>query len=410
MVTEFAFHAYPGREPGFLSDFRMELVNNAFLACVSTSIDLVSCMELTQPSLGHALEAYRAWCLPALAASPNPPPGSGSGKVEVPLSLSLPLDLLFWKSGPSCPKAASDMYESMLGAIFVDCGFDLDVLRPIVRHTLLDPWVWRFQRVLTVTPTFSDINPPRLLADWMGKTLHCQAYSGACSENDVSLGFAYHMHGRSLGFAQGPSKKAAKDSAARIALAYIQANMEDIRAICDCQQREADRVALECKPVPVHAPAHIRFDGVHETEEAPNDGMPEPPCAEALDEGCLFAELFDEVETELSGMPEDVAEVAEVELMEMEDVEGPEVVAAVELALSDDSSLASNTTTLKENSQPDSPELVGLLSESPLPKQPQALNLGVSPLQAPVRIAEALHDGLYSPLHVLIEEEEEEEE
>lgn len=47
---------------------------------------------------------------------------------------------LFWMQLDACPKTIADLYESLIGAIFLDSGFDLEVCWDFMKATLIDPW------------------------------------------------------------------------------------------------------------------------------------------------------------------------------------------------------------------------------------------------------------------------------
>ncbi|CAE6112025.1 unnamed protein product [Arabidopsis arenosa] len=101
LMTSYFFTVFPKLKPGQLTDLRSLSVNNKALANVAVSFSLKRFLFCESIYLHEAIEDYTNF----LAASPL-----ASGPSE----------------GPRCPKVLGDLVESCLGALLLDCGFNLN--------------------------------------------------------------------------------------------------------------------------------------------------------------------------------------------------------------------------------------------------------------------------------------------
>jgi endoribonuclease Dicer len=101
LMTSYFFTVFPKLKPGQLTDLRSLSVNNEALANVAVSFSLKRFLFCESIYLHEVIEDYTNF----LASSPL-----ASGQSE----------------GPRCPKVLGDLVESCLGALFLDCGFNLN--------------------------------------------------------------------------------------------------------------------------------------------------------------------------------------------------------------------------------------------------------------------------------------------
>ncbi|XP_013667310.2 dicer-like protein 4 isoform X1 [Brassica napus] len=113
LMTSYFFSVFPKLKPGQLTDLRSLSVNNKALANVAVSFSLQRFLFCDSTYLHDAIKDYTNF----VTASPL-----ASGPSE----------------GPKCPKVLGDLIESFLGALFLDCGFDLNHVWRIML-SFLDP-------------------------------------------------------------------------------------------------------------------------------------------------------------------------------------------------------------------------------------------------------------------------------
>ncbi|KAL1189126.1 Dicer-like protein 4 [Cardamine amara subsp. amara] len=113
LMTSYFFTVFPKLKPGQLTDLRSLSVNNKALANVAVRCSLKRFIFCESIYLHEAIEDYTNF----LAATPL-----ASGPSE----------------GPKCPKVLGDLIESSLGAVFLDCGFNLNQVWSMML-SVLDP-------------------------------------------------------------------------------------------------------------------------------------------------------------------------------------------------------------------------------------------------------------------------------
>ncbi|KAJ0266449.1 Dicer-like protein 4 [Hirschfeldia incana] len=113
LMTSYFFSVFPKLKPGQLTDLRSLSVNNKALANVAVSFSLQRFLFCESTYLHDAIKDYTNFVI----ASPL-----ASGPSE----------------GPKCPKVLGDLIESFLGALFLDCGFNLNHVWRIML-SFLDP-------------------------------------------------------------------------------------------------------------------------------------------------------------------------------------------------------------------------------------------------------------------------------
>ncbi|KAI9322028.1 ribonuclease III domain-containing protein, partial [Obelidium mucronatum] len=114
-------------KPGKLSSLKSELVNNQFLAIVTFKLGLHKLLLHATPGLAHSLAEF-------------------GNQISI-FKQSKATDTqkpLFWHSLPSAPKVAGDILESIIGAVFLDSGCDVQVTEHLIQRVLVQPWKSHF--------------------------------------------------------------------------------------------------------------------------------------------------------------------------------------------------------------------------------------------------------------------------
>ena len=72
--------------------------------------------------------------------------------------------LLFWNRMEASPKVMGDVFEAILGAAFVDSGFQINAVESILDKVIFSPWWPRFKSLM-VNEGLQTKHPMRALAD-----------------------------------------------------------------------------------------------------------------------------------------------------------------------------------------------------------------------------------------------------
>ncbi|RDA96171.1 hypothetical protein CP533_1651, partial [Ophiocordyceps camponoti-saundersi (nom. inval.)] len=206
VVVDHLFHRFPNADPQCLTEHKMVMVSNHFFGYLAVRLGLQRHLLMTTSSLMSQVAGYVAEMEMVAAAESR----------EVWLKTSAP------------PKALSDMLEALVGAIFVDSGYDMSRIRDF------------FTRV--IYPYFEDMTPfetyvadhpvtalSHLLQDGLGckdwrlcvSAVPCPVERGAAAMIDEDVVCALMVHGRALASASARAGRDAKAVAAQEALALV---------------------------------------------------------------------------------------------------------------------------------------------------------------------------------------------
>ncbi|KAI9017504.1 hypothetical protein BC832DRAFT_588764 [Gaertneriomyces semiglobifer] len=133
VITRYLYTLEPPMSPGVLTSVRSDLVNNQFLACISCTLGLPQKLEHMDGRLSCAMMTF-AQTLDELAVNT----ADDASRQYVNGADGVPL-YWRWKDLEAAPKVLGDIYEAVLGAVFVDSGFDLEAVWRIVERTLVKP-------------------------------------------------------------------------------------------------------------------------------------------------------------------------------------------------------------------------------------------------------------------------------
>jgi dsRNA-specific ribonuclease len=143
----------------------------------------------------------------------------------------------FWNDLDESPKAVADVYEAVLGAVFVDLmdregDFDFSVIDGVIERTLLRPWL-----PIAGPPSAVSIHPVKALVDYIAKTTGCCSLkiSTQWNESDGSFSCRVLFHELGIGEADGSSKRHARKAASAVALGYARDNVKGLGVLCRCE-------------------------------------------------------------------------------------------------------------------------------------------------------------------------------
>ncbi|KAJ3334850.1 Dicer-like protein 1, partial [Kappamyces sp. JEL0680] len=222
VATQFIYQLALPLNPGAITTLRSELVGNQFLAVVGSSVGLPLALNHMSESLGQAISDWTAdfshksqQAQTMLQHSPN----------------TIDSDtLLFWSRMPFAPKPMGDVVESVLGAVFVDSGFDAQAVRAVMDRIIFGPWWPRFE-ILMKNDGLDMKHPVVALADLVCE-LGCHQL---IVETTTGLfAFKYILHTKEIGRACMETTRDAKKAAAFKAVEYITGHMALVKTTCDC--------------------------------------------------------------------------------------------------------------------------------------------------------------------------------
>jgi endoribonuclease Dicer len=122
LITQRIYHQYPLHPPASLSEYRSEIGGNRFLGMVSFALGLPKYLNLGSENLAAQLRV-------------------SAREMELQLEkFHSGEKTAFWRKMMEAPKSAADMIESLLGAIFLDCGMNFELLSKLVDRWIFEPW------------------------------------------------------------------------------------------------------------------------------------------------------------------------------------------------------------------------------------------------------------------------------
>jgi dsRNA-specific ribonuclease len=213
--------------PGAMSDLRSEMVHNQFLGAVSAWLGFPKLLNHMSPVLGMTMTTWTDKFALKLQETDTTILEDGDLDSEV---------LFFWNHLDTCPKAIGDLYESMIGAVFLDSGFSIAEVEKVIRKTLIEPWWHRFEPLIKGEQGLQVKHPIRILAEHV-VVLKCTEF--AMSLEQLVNGFfecRFTLHEQTVGVHQGETRKDAKKAAAFKAVEFFEKQKEMLNGICTCAE------------------------------------------------------------------------------------------------------------------------------------------------------------------------------
>lgn len=227
----FLFHKHPDRDPQWLTEHKMAMVSNKFLAALSVKLGFHKHLRYTGAIIEKQNRDYATELEDARLAAP---PDSRD----------------YWTNTTQPPKVLSDIVESYVGAVFVDSEFDYgEVERFFERHVR-----WFFED-MSAYDTFANNHPTTYLHKLLTLTFGCREYRVMADEIEAVIPgdpptavAALVVHGRVVADGEAASTKVAKVKASQAALELMKGyGREEYveRYACDCEGREKKWVGKE---------------------------------------------------------------------------------------------------------------------------------------------------------------------
>ncbi|KAI8818373.1 uncharacterized protein EV422DRAFT_183138 [Fimicolochytrium jonesii] len=248
LAVRYFFRKYPELPPGRLVDLKDAAVNNAFLACVSANMGLHYHIDRLSAPMDQDIADYcdALWIeakrhtdtTDARRAKLDLLAGTFiESKVERNnLQREMEAEMHYW-TNIETPKAISDVFEAITGAIFVDNRFDAEAVWAFLERVWL-PWVAEF-----VQPHFVGRHPFRELALFFRNEMGCDKWRVPARHDSEGHAYVANLvvHEQILAVAQGPSKKAARRIVSELVLDTMDDIAKRVKAECDCRGRRVER-------------------------------------------------------------------------------------------------------------------------------------------------------------------------
>lgn len=226
----FLFHRHPDRDPQWLTEHKMAMVSNKFLAALSVKLGFHKHLRYA----GAVIEKQNREYVTELEEAEEMAEGARD----------------YWTNTKQPPKALSDILESFVGAVFVDSEYDFkEVERFFDAHMR-----WFFED-MSIYDNFANNHPTTYLYKLMTLSFGCTEYRLLAGEQEsiipggspISVA-ALMVHGELVVDGEASSSKVAKVKASSNALKVMRAmSKEDykMRYNCDCEGVQKDRVGKE---------------------------------------------------------------------------------------------------------------------------------------------------------------------
>lgn len=215
---DYLFHRYPDRDPQWLTEHKMAMVSNKFLAALAVKLEFHKHLRYA----GTIIEKQNRDYVSELEDAQLQANGARD----------------YWTNIKQAPKALSDIVESYVGAIFVDSAFNYqEVERFFQAHVR-----WFFED-MSIYDTFANNHPTTYLHNLLTLTFSCHDYRLMANEIEAVIPggpptsvAALLVHGEVVADGEASSTKNAKVKASANALKIMQGLTRDAyRAKYKCQ-------------------------------------------------------------------------------------------------------------------------------------------------------------------------------
>ncbi|KAJ3041028.1 Dicer-like protein 1 [Rhizophlyctis rosea] len=234
------FYKYPELPPGRLVDLKDAAVNNAFLACVASNLGLHHYIHHFSSPLIDAITDYcedlyritnERQGTDLLSPPQFPTPEEVRSKPpqeQKAIEEEKKRDIQYWNDLEP-PKTISDVFEAVLGAIFLDSHLSVETVWKAMQRTWL-PWVDAY-----ITPALVARHPYREMADVLRRE-GCDAWR-VPTKHDAETGefvARFVVHQVEVLVERGPSRKMARKVLAERALEMFKGRPGFVRERCTC--------------------------------------------------------------------------------------------------------------------------------------------------------------------------------
>lgn len=219
VVVEYLFRRFPDADPQWMTEHKMAMTSNHFFGCLCVQIGLQRHLLMTTSSMVGQLSDFVVELEQAREAAALEAKAGGAAEARRD----------FWLTTSHPPKALSDMVEALVGAMFVDSGYDYGIVR-----RFFAAFIQPYFEDMALYDAHAGQHPVRALAHLLQDRLACRGWrlyvsavpcavdQGAAALMEDNVVAALVAHERVVEHATGKTGRDAKALVARTALRRLE--------------------------------------------------------------------------------------------------------------------------------------------------------------------------------------------
>jgi endoribonuclease Dicer len=125
VFVDFLYKKFPDADPQRLTEYKMAMVSNAFLGFLCVRLGLHTYLKHFHAQLLNQITGYTMELQNAIEAGAQGESKGPDGRID------------YWLDVTAAPKALPDIVEAIVGAMFVDSGYNYDVVRTFAETRIL---------------------------------------------------------------------------------------------------------------------------------------------------------------------------------------------------------------------------------------------------------------------------------
>ncbi|KAF0329177.1 RNase3 domain protein [Colletotrichum asianum] len=242
VCVDFLFNKFPNADPQWLTEHKMAMVSNQFLASLSVELGLHKHILVGTSAMLSQKEEYVSSLNLAMAEAESEAESTESGMFSQD----------YWINVKHSPKYLSDVLEAYVGAVFVDSGYDYNEVRKF-----FDKHIRPFFTDMSLYDSFAKKHPVTRLSHLMEKEFKCTEYrimttevappagEGARVLTGTNVLCGIIIHGEVRYHTTAESGRYAKVRGAERALAELDGLSVDEykkKFACDCKGTEGEEI------------------------------------------------------------------------------------------------------------------------------------------------------------------------
>ncbi|KAG6035504.1 hypothetical protein E4U41_006045 [Claviceps citrina] len=242
VIVDYLFNKFPDADPQWLTEHKMAMASNHFFACLCVDLGLhrhvlttSSSMIGSNASFAKQFEEAKSRHLSTSSPSSSSPPPEGSQQQQPSPD--------FWVHLTQPPKTLSDVLEAVVGAMFVDSGYNYQAVQDF-----FDNFIRPYFTDMSRYDSYAAGNPVTVLTKLMQDVCACRSWrlcvaavpcgseAGASALTDQNVVCAMMVHGKAVASLVRPNGRDAKVGVAGEVLRQVRdMDRHRLRAAMGCE-------------------------------------------------------------------------------------------------------------------------------------------------------------------------------